>query len=477
MKIQSYLFVILTVSILNIKANTIHVPANIDSIQGGIDMAVEGDTVLVQPGTYYENINFNGKNIVVGSLTLTTGDTSYISQTVIDGDSSGSVVTFENGEDSTAILYGFLVTHGSGSGGGMFIFNSSPTVNYVNVASNIAPCDSYWHTCPRGGGIYIENSNAIILNSNISQNSSQSGGGIFCIDSSPFFKNVTICENLAHHCGGSPGISGGPGMGGGVFLERCSNTKFEDVLIKENIAEAIGRGVITDYGSGVFINNSSANISNVIIANNFGSGIKFKFWDDDSSTVNLSNVTVKYNDNHGIVIGNRTILNFDTINRCNIYNNIVYNIHNIADSLGCDLYSNTDSIITVIVDTFTILNPDSTHAFPLDKFTFDILNDTTGIAAKIENEKLIPLLFNLKQNYPNPFNPSTKIKYTIPKPLKVKIEIFNLLGQKISTLLNKQISAGSHEVGFTAKDLSSGVYLYRIESGEYQEVRKMILLR
>ncbi len=80
-------------------------------------------------------------------------------------------------------------------------------------------------------------------------------------------------------------------------------------------------------------------------------------------------------------------------------------------------------------------------------------------------------------NYPNPFNPSTKIKYELPKPEKVKIEIFNLLGQKIETLFNKPMPAGSHEVEFTARDLPSGIYLYRIEAGQFQEIKKMILLR
>ena len=93
-------------------ADTINIPADYSTIQAGIDVATNGDTILVQPGTYIENINFNGKNITVGSLFLTTADTSYISQTLIDGNQNGSVVTFESGEDSTAVLVGFTVTNG-----------------------------------------------------------------------------------------------------------------------------------------------------------------------------------------------------------------------------------------------------------------------------------------------------------------------------------------------------------------------------
>ncbi|MCK4695496.1 MAG: hypothetical protein KAT74_07025, partial [Candidatus Cloacimonetes bacterium] len=73
------------------------------------------NTVLVQPGTYVENINFNGKSITVGSLFLTTQDTSYISSTIIDGNDNGSVVTFESQEDSTTVLSGFTITNGLAS--------------------------------------------------------------------------------------------------------------------------------------------------------------------------------------------------------------------------------------------------------------------------------------------------------------------------------------------------------------------------
>jgi len=85
--------------------------------------------------------------------------------------------------------------------------------------------------------------------------------------------------------------------------------------------------------------------------------------------------------------------------------------------------------------------------------------------------------FRLFQNFPNPFNPTTKIKYELPKSEKVKIEIFNLLGQKIETLLNKQMPTGIHKIEFNGQKLPSGVYLYRIEAGKFQYIRKMILLR
>jgi len=85
--------------------------------------------------------------------------------------------------------------------------------------------------------------------------------------------------------------------------------------------------------------------------------------------------------------------------------------------------------------------------------------------------------FYLHQNYPNPFNPSTFIKYTLPKSEKVNIEIFNLLGKKITTLVNKVMPAGLHEVEFKANELPSGVYFYRIVVGNFQDYKKMILLR
>ncbi len=78
------------------------------------------------------------------------------------------------------------------------------------------------------------------------------------------------------------------------------------------------------------------------------------------------------------------------------------------------------------------------------------------------------------QNYPNPFNPETTIKYSLAEAAKVQINVYNILGQHITTLLNTHRPAGYHSVVFNAENLSSGVYFYTMRAGEYVGVKKMI---
>ena len=118
MKTLSIAFLILSLSSFSF-STIINVSDDQPTIQDGIDVAVNSDTVLVQPGTYVENINYNGKNITLTFLFLTTQDTTYVSQTIINGNQNGSVVTFENSGDPIAILTGFTITNGQGSGSGL----------------------------------------------------------------------------------------------------------------------------------------------------------------------------------------------------------------------------------------------------------------------------------------------------------------------------------------------------------------------
>jgi len=85
--------------------------------------------------------------------------------------------------------------------------------------------------------------------------------------------------------------------------------------------------------------------------------------------------------------------------------------------------------------------------------------------------------FELLQNYPNPFNPSTKIRYEIPDRSFVTIKVYDVLGKEITTLVNEEKIAGSHEVDFNGSEFSSGIYFYRMKSGDFISTRKMILLK
>ena len=92
-------------------------------------------------------------------------------------------------------------------------------------------------------------------------------------------------------------------------------------------------------------------------------------------------------------------------------------------------------------------------------------------------EEGLPKSFELSQNYPNPFNPVTQIRYALPVGCKVKLEIYNILGQKVVTLVDGKQKAGYKTVRWDAGSLSSGIYFYRFKAGEFTKARKMILLR
>ncbi|HED05437.1 MAG TPA: T9SS type A sorting domain-containing protein [Ignavibacteria bacterium] len=120
------------------------------------------------------------------------------------------------------------------------------------------------------------------------------------------------------------------------------------------------------------------------------------------------------------------------------------------------------------------------------KFSSRILRFSYGPLTSVEDNKLLPEKFNLKQNYPNPFNPSTTISYTIGTGQltaisKVVLNVYDILGRKVATLVNREQPAGNYKVNFDASKLGSGVYFYRIIANgnkvNFVKTKKMILLR
>lgn len=111
---------------------------------------------------------------------------------------------------------------------------------------------------------------------------------------------------------------------------------------------------------------------------------------------------------------------------------------------------------------------------------FEALEVYQDDAASVSNEDVannLPTKFDLDQNYPNPFNPSTNIKFDLPVNADVQLSVYNMLGQKVMTLVNGKMEAGFHQVTFNAGSLASGMYIYRLDAGSFVSTKKMMLIK
>ena len=216
------LSVFLSLSILA-PAATRYVPADYSTIQDAINAAMTDDTVIVSPGTYYENITFNGKNIVLTSTNL-----SDPNSTVIDGGGSGRVVTFAGSETSNCQLRGFGITHGysNGDGGGILGNGAHAAIEDCVITGN---------TANNGGGLY--SCYGSITNCMITDNTAINnfffayGGGLCSCDGS--ITNCTITGNTAYYGGGLCGCDG--------LITNC--------MVVGNTAVRDGGGAYSCYGS------------------------------------------------------------------------------------------------------------------------------------------------------------------------------------------------------------------------------------
>ncbi len=412
------------------------------------------------------------------------------------------------------------------AGGGIYCNNSKPSLINVTISSN----SSYFY----GGGIYCNsNSNPSLENVTITNNSSGTGGGIHCKNSSPILVNVSISGNSVLWNGGGMFCVGNsnPSLvevsiinnfatsGGGIFCYWDPSPTLENVMITGNSA--------SDHGGGIYCcAYSNPSLTNVTMSGNsagHGGGI-YCYW---YSSPSLENVTITGNsaDNDGGGIFCRCSTNLSLVN-CILWNDSPQEIYFDEDDdpntimiSYSDIQGGEEAIVTndngtvyweegnidadpLFVDStdfhlqkgspcidagtaFFVWGGDTLVDIP-DSLYNGLAPDMGafeyGTISTTHQSPLTPHQFALHHNYPNPFNPVTTICYDLPEKSNVTIVIYDILGRTVRQLVNSTQDAGYRSVIWDGTDsfgksVSAGVYLYKIQTVEFSQVKKMILIK
>jgi len=284
----------------------IYVPDHYSTIQGAINAASSGDTVVVRPGTYTENISFLGK-------TITLKSELGPDVTVIDGGQKETVVLFNNHETRHSVLEGFTITNGCGSyraaanvyyGGGIRCHYASPTIRY-NIIKYNSVLGAY---SGLGGGIYVHDSSPIIMLNHIRQNAAWEGGGICCQKGSPVITRNVIEYNLAWNGSGIELFTDSSLIESNVIRCNKSNYGGGGIVCGDHSTACINGNIIMendgyDSAGGVaIVTFSKPVLSNNLIVNNYLSS--------SSSTIGGG---ISIGSNADVTVINNTIVNNSAI--------------------------------------------------------------------------------------------------------------------------------------------------------------------
>jgi len=492
----------------NLQAAIIHIPADYPTIQEGIDHAHLGDTVLVQPGTYIETI-WLWKPLTLASLYLFTQDTTYISQTIIDGDMQGSgilIIPFLSGDIT---IQGFTIQHGLGSGpggeGGGICYpyessiNDSITLEHLVIRNN------------QGGGIFLKKEShdsltyVLIRDVVLDSNSGDVGGGLYCENLDPILQNVECKWNY------------GGCRGGGCFFEN-SNPVLQNVLLFENFACCMCGG----DGGGAYFTNSNPVLNNVVVAGNMWDAMHFY-----NSSPTLDNVTITNHIYGGIICDNSHLAIRNSI----LWDNVQSGNHQIilhgSDTSSCtisycDIQDGENGIGIGGNSSLNWLNGNfqydplflelSDPPFQLSDFSSCIdagSPDTTGlnlpdgdllgnqriwdgngdgiaivdmgayeynsVPVGIKNPEHKSQEFEV-QSYPNPFSDQVNVEFEVIKPSRVLIQLMNSLRNILWTNELGIQPSGKHTQNLDIRHLASGIYFCKLQVGDQFVVERLIKL-
>ncbi len=469
------------------------------TIQDGVNVSANGDTVLLAPGTYTgagnRDVNFNGKAIVVTSQ-------SGAAATIIDCQGLGRGFIFTSGESATSVLSHVTITNGSATeGGAIYAHVAKPTITDNIIVKNSA--------ADAGGGIFVYGAssnpselarNTISGNSVLTGVAARRGGGIWSNSLAHVIVDNVISDNNADE-------------GGGVWLGGSNSNELRGNVITNNTADTRGGGVYLptyqptvqgntisgnyagNHGGGIYTDNAVAVLEDCLITGNsvglLGAGVYARL-----GSPTLRNVTLAQNTGTGaiIVFGSsltveRTIIAFNsgdamlcfsggaaTVSCSDLYGNLSNTICGVnagqnfsLDPLFCNAPGGDYHI--------SAGSPATTGNSPCGLLVGALPPcDPTGIGDG-------PFRTVVLENFPNPFNPNTLIRYGFEPPGgHTTLAIYDVHGRRVRTLVNEYQPAGVHTVVWDGRDnagmkVASGVYFYRLTAPGVEETRRMVLLK
>jgi len=493
---KAILTVTLTLALTSVMAvaDVLNVPGDYFSIQEAIDGAHRSDTVLVEPGIYVENLNINGKVLTVASLFLTTGDEGYIGSTIIDGNFKSSVVRVRDieGENQGAIV-GFTIQNGEvNNGGGIFCWNASPRVSHcyirynngvsgggilvVDASPTFEYCIIYENIGEIGGGLAAINSTVMIANCTIYGNTAViAGGGVYSYESTVDIVNCILWENQPDQ----------------VYMARTGDPNSLHIG-NSDIMDGIGGIVTNDNGELVY---DDDNISEDPLFNDPKGG-DFTFGEDSPcfgadmgafnppanrnqqpSALELFDALIEHiNDLENQRRLNRNHANFIRVRveQARHHYEFGHVIRSVCFLLDFDLR------VAVMV-WWRILSRDQgaymiqcSNAI-LRQIGVECGDSMEGLELAARN--MTPYEFSLSQNYPNPFNATTKIDYSLLEDSHVNIAVFDMTGRQVASLVDGNQEVGQYELTWNAQGNPAGMYLVRMQAGNFTSTKQMMYVK
>lgn len=459
------------------------------TIKAGMDSASAGDTVSVGCGTYYEH------NITVKSGVYLTSETGSPDCVTIDAQKLDRVL-YCNGLDSTTYIVGLTLKNAKrldNVGGGIYCDNSKPRISsciiqncfssyqgggiyLYHADARITDCDFISNTSGTGGGgMYIRYSKAVVTGCEITGNQQQtngnSGGGVLSQNSVSQFTDCIFSSNYSM-----------VGFGGGFGSESGDTARFSGCLFANNVSEAGGRDV---SGGAIEIGWGGSGPCYVEIEACTFSGNKKGAIEVCNGTASLSNCIIAFSQLGYAVSLFCTGAVEPMLTCCDLYGNEDGDwVGAIADQYSKDGNISADPLFCDRAASDFSLRSDSPCLEAVECGTIGAFGRGCWApgASVPDGSGSDAAFFHAHAAAPSPFSASTRLDFSLPAAGRAKVVIFDVRGEAVTTLLDRELPAGSHAAVWdgtdsAGRDLPAGTYFAKISTGDQAAVLKIVLIR